>query len=78
MKKITVFFFLSENAQILEVKFSIYLKRRVSVMYSQEEKYNPADSNVLAVRTLLTSFTYVKLSLMYPFVPGSRYFPHTS
>ena len=36
MKNIRVFFFfLSEKFQFLEVKFSIYLNRRVFVMWSQ-------------------------------------------
>ena len=34
MKNIS--FFLSENFQFLEVKFSIYLNRRVLVMFSRE------------------------------------------
>ena len=32
MNNIRVFFFLSENLQFLEVKFSVYLNRRVFVM----------------------------------------------
>ena len=36
LKKYQSFFFLSENFQFLEVKFSIYLKRRVFVRWSIE------------------------------------------
>ena len=38
-------FFLSENVQFLEVKFSIYLNRRVFIMLCKILEYSPVFNN---------------------------------